>query len=65
MTSCVQAALTTGTTDEDLMVLVQEMEVIIKQYREASKHIRSLCVEPAAKKQPKKKAAPKTKPQTP
>ena len=57
--------MTTGTTDEDLMVLVQEMEVIIKQYREASKHIRSLCVEPAAKKQPKKKAAPKTKPQTP
>ncbi|CAE7221914.1 unnamed protein product [Symbiodinium sp. CCMP2592] len=52
-----EAALTTGTTNDDLLVLVKEMDVIIKHYRDASKHIRSLCVEPAAKKQPKGKAA--------
>ena len=57
--SRLQAALTTGTADEALMLLVKDMEVIIKHYRDASKHIKSLCVEPAAKKQPKSKAKAK------
>lgn len=52
--------MTTGTTNDELLLLVKEVDTIIKQYRDGAKHIKSLCSEPAPKKSSAKSKA-KTK----